>query len=87
MVDFVLIIGKFLDFEYKIDHNSKNKNQKNLKIDISFVSARCASSIKIRTKLRGGGVGVCISLVGKTEHVLHRLMYIFYFFTSGGCAN
>ena len=55
MVVFVLKIGPFLiNFEYKIDHNSKNKNRK---IDFSFVSAHCASSIKMGPfmRVRGGG--------------------------------
>ena len=34
-------IGQFLmNFDYKIDHNSKNRNRK---IDFSFVSVHCAS--------------------------------------------
>ena len=35
------------------------------KINISFVSAHCASSVKTGSKLRGGGEGVLIYLVGK----------------------
>ena len=30
-----------VNFEYKINHNSKNKNRKNQKIDFSFFSAHC----------------------------------------------
>ena len=41
-----------MNFEYKIDHNSRNKNQK---IDFSFVSIHSASFIKVRSKLMGGG--------------------------------
>jgi len=32
-----------MNFEYKIDHNSENKNRKNLKYDFSYDSALCAS--------------------------------------------
>ena len=48
------------EFSINFQDDSKNKNQK---IDFSFVSAHCASSIKTGSKLRGG-VGICISLVG-----------------------
>ena len=46
----------------KINHNSKNKNQNNRKIDFSFISAYSASFIKIRSFFFKGGGG-CISLL------------------------
>ena len=39
-------------FSMNFHNNSKNKNWK---IDLSIVSAHCASSIKTGSKLRGGG--------------------------------
>ena len=41
------------NFEYKFDRNSKIKNRK---IDFSFVSEHCVSSIKMAPFLRGGGL-------------------------------
>ena len=35
----------FSEFQYEIDHISKVKNSKIRKIDFSFVSAQCASSL------------------------------------------
>ena len=64
MVNFLLIFLK-KNFEYKINQNSKNMNRK---IDFSFVSAHCASSIKMGPYLRRGGI--CISLVGKYPKTL-----------------
>ena len=53
MVDFVLKICQFsMNFEHKLDHKSKTKNRK---IDFSFVSAHCVSSVKMESKLREGG--------------------------------
>ena len=44
-----------MNFEYKIDHNSKNKNRK---IDYSFVSAHSTSSNKMGPFLRGGDLHI-----------------------------
>ena len=59
MVVYVLQIGQFsINFEYKIDYNSKNRDCKNQKIYFSFVSAHSASSIKMGPYLsvgEGGG--------------------------------
>ena len=42
---FFIKIGPFsVNFEYKIDHNSENKNRK---IGFSFVSAHCAYIIRM----------------------------------------
>ena len=62
MVVSVLRIGQFsVNFEYKIDHISKNKNRKNQKIYFSLHTALCVSFTQIWPLLRGGN-GVCISL-------------------------
>ena len=51
-----------MNFENKIDYNSRKKIRNNLKYDFSFESALCASSfMQIWPLLRG----VCIALVGK----------------------
>ena len=42
-------------FEYKNNHNSKNKNRKKRKIVFSFISAHCVSFMKVGSKLGGGG--------------------------------
>ena len=53
MVVFVLRIGPLsVNFEYKIDHHSKNKNRKFV---FSFVSAYCVSFMKLGSKLMEGG--------------------------------
>ena len=45
MVDFVLKIHrKLADFEYKIDHISKTKSRKIVRISAESVSEHCASS-------------------------------------------
>ena len=39
MIVLVLKIGQFsINFEHKIDHNSKNKNYKNRKIDFQLIA-------------------------------------------------
>ena len=55
--------------------NSKNKNRK---IDFSFDSANCTSIMKVGSKLREGGRGVSISLVGTEPYTsyLPRNTYI-----------
>ena len=54
IVNFVLKIGKFsMTFKRKIDHYSKNINRK---IDFSFVTAHCASFMKMGAILRGEGL-------------------------------
>ena len=64
MVVFVLIIDPFsINFEYKIDHNSKNRNRNYRKIDFSFVSRHCTSLMKIRPFLSGEGRGVINILI------------------------
>ena len=46
MIILVLKIGYFsMIFDYEINHNSKNKDRKNLIHDFSFDSAVCASVI------------------------------------------
>ena len=47
------------------------QKQKNLKIDFSFDSAHCASSIKIRAKLRGRGGGVNLDII-----CIHRYIFL-----------
>ena len=57
-----------MNFEWKIDPNSKNKNRK---IDFSFVSAHCVSSIKMGLFLRGGGI--CISF--SKDFLIHEFFF------------
>ena len=60
----VIFVLKLPQFSMNFHDNLKNKIRKNRKIDFSFDSAHCASSIKTGAKLSGEG-GVCIFLVGK----------------------
>ena len=41
------LVSFSMNFEYKIDHNSKNRNCKYLKIDFSFVLAHYSSFLQI----------------------------------------
>ena len=43
-----------MNFEYKIDHNSNNKNRKNWKIDYSLDLVLCASFMQIWPLQMGG---------------------------------
>ena len=52
--------------------------KKIVQIDYSFVSAHCTSFMKIRPYLRGGGEGVCISILRtglKTENSKKRTFF------------
>ena len=64
MVIFRLFCSENCKFSMNFHDNLKNKNRKNLKISFSFVSAHCASVMKVGSKLRRRGGGVCLSLVG-----------------------
>ena len=57
----LLFWWKHLKIVNKINHNSKNRNRK---IDFTFVSAHCASFMKIGPFLRRGRGWVCICLLG-----------------------
>ena len=47
--------SKNCQFSMNLYENSENKNKKNQKIDFSFVSAHCASFMKVGSKRRGEG--------------------------------
>ena len=69
-----------MNFQYKIDHNSKTKNRKNLKYDFSFDSTLWASFMKIGQLLREGVI--CISLVGKNPAIIMEIIVILWLFTN-----
>ena len=68
----------------KNDHNSKNKNRKNLKYDFSLVSAHSAYFIKnVTTSVGGGGGSAYPSWLGKSHNLSicfpFNFLYIYIF--------
>ena len=80
IVGVLKIHRKLTNFEYKIDHNSKNKNRKNRKIDFSFV-AHCASFMKIGLFLISEGRGGTYPYLGQSQSLVfsHGDTKLFFF--------
>ena len=79
MVIFRHFCSKNCQFSMNFHDNSRNRNRKSRKIVYSFVSAHCASFMKVRSKLRGGFWSYCISFVGTEPKYLLSIRFRRFF--------